>query len=107
MAELNEGERLAIVETQLKNVLDGMAALTLSFTRLEEKLDRREENFVTKPILESELKLRDKEIEGIHKALTQINLDKQTNKTVFPSWIGNVINIAVVIVAIIAIIYSK
>ncbi|OPH47636.1 hypothetical protein BC351_10630 [Paenibacillus ferrarius] len=101
--ELTESERLAIVETQLKNVLEGMASLTKSFTRLEEKLDRREENFVTTVLLDEKFRLRDDKIDGLQKAIVDIRSEKQSNKNNLPVWLSILPSLAAVVVAIIAI----
>jgi hypothetical protein len=108
--ELNEGERLVKVETQLENVLKEMTTLSNSFSRLEAKLDKRENSFVTKDVLDEKLKLRDEKIEGIQKAIVEMRVEKQnektTNKQIFPNWIQAVFAIAAFGVSIFAIIYK-
>jgi hypothetical protein len=104
--ELNEGERLVKVETQLENVLKEMVTLSKAFTRLEEKLDKREESFVTKEVLDEKLRLRDVAIEGIQKGLNEVRANEQakenTKKQILPTWAGNLLNLGAVLIALLA-----
>lgn len=98
--ELSTEERLTRLETKLENIENFLF-------RLEAKMDAREQHYVTREVMDEKLKRLEDKCEILQKALNQISLDKQTNKTIFPSWIGNVIGLGGVIVAIIAILYNK
>jgi hypothetical protein len=83
-------ERLIILETKFEILT---TTLRDAVERLERKLDYREENYVTKPMLELELKQRDKEIETLKES-------KKDNKYILPTWIGAAISLVAVIVTI-------
>ncbi|MEC0210258.1 hypothetical protein P4H70_15070 [Paenibacillus ehimensis] len=101
--DFTDGERLIKLETKFELLTQ---TLTEAITRLEKKLDEREENYVVKAVLEEKLKLRDEKIAGLQSGLNSLRQniedDKNTNKNVLPVWLGIIPSIAAVIVAIIA-----
>jgi anti-sigma-K factor RskA len=89
----NENERLIKLETKFEMLAE---TFTKAIERLEKKLDHREENFVTKEILEEKLRQRDQRID-------QLESGKKEHLNRLPVWISILPSLAAVIVAIIAI----
>lgn len=98
-SELSTEERLTRLETKLENIENFLI-------RLEAKMDAREQHYVTREVMDEKLKRLEDKCETLQKALNQISLDKQTNKTIFPSWISNVVGLGALIVAVLTIVYK-
>lgn len=69
-------------------------------------MDAREQHYVTREVMDEKLKRLEDKCEILQKGLNQISLDKQTNKTIFPSWISNIVGLGALIVAVLAIVYK-
>ncbi|OPH47581.1 hypothetical protein BC351_10335 [Paenibacillus ferrarius] len=95
-SEMNEGERLVKLETEVGAVKEAVFDM-------KKMLTNQHENYITKEVLDEKLKSLDKDVQGLQKAIDQIRLEKQSNKSNLPVWLGILPSIAAVVVAIIAI----
>ncbi|UUZ82364.1 hypothetical protein LJK88_49645 [Paenibacillus sp. P26] len=83
--EKKEGERLIKVETRLENI-------EVAVTRMEEKLDKWHDSYVTRIEVTEMLRARDEKIARLEK-------EKMAEKQSYPSWLNVIIAIAALLVA--------
>jgi chromosome segregation ATPase len=105
--EKPQNERMATIEEQLKNLTQLVVDLREDMKRdrqeMRKELQEFKQNYPTRTELEDKLKLRDKEIEQLHKKFEELDGDTKSNRALLVS-IGSVI---VAIVSIITNIVTK
>lgn len=90
--DISDAERLAKLETKL-------GTIEVVLARLEAKLDKKEDGYMTKDVLDEKLKLRDEKIEGLANRIHDLLEGQKTNKQLMPAWVQTVIAAAAVLVA--------
>ncbi|MNK77586.1 hypothetical protein D3C87_971920 [compost metagenome] len=95
----NEEARLIILETKFEMLTEN---LTNAISRLEKKLDQREESYVTKEVLDEKLKQRDEKIVGLQNAIIDLRESKKETRSLLPNWAGVILTLGSLIIALIA-----
>ncbi|KQX69215.1 hypothetical protein [Paenibacillus sp. Root444D2] len=97
--ELTDVERIVRLETKLDTEL---AAIKEALYDLKKMMLVRDDIHVTKDLLQSELKLRDEKIEGLHRGLNEIRDNSKSNKQLAPAWGQVILAVVAVGVAVLA-----
>ncbi|TVY09993.1 hypothetical protein [Paenibacillus cremeus] len=100
----NIEERLTRLETKFELVFQ---TFTDAINRLETKLDKRDDTFVTKDYFNGEMRLRDEKINGLQTALDQVRQEKKETKSAWPIWLQTIGTLGAMFVAIMALYASK
>jgi hypothetical protein len=79
--DMENQERLARLETQMENMLTGLA-------RIDDKLDMWNQNYVPRNEINEMFRARDDDIKELRENQQQERLDRRSFKTTWPSWVS-------------------
>ena len=89
-----------------------------TLTKIDAKFDKMYADFVTKDVLEEKLKVHQMEIFNLKKQVNELQddlddykeqqrEDKKNQKQALPAWVGNLVGLGALIVAVLAIVYKQ
>lgn len=89
-----ENERMATVETELKQI-------NKLLMKLDEKFDNMNTQYVPRSEIDEKFKSRDEKVILIQADILSMKANQQTNKSIYPAWAAVIVAILATVMAII------